>query len=289
MPQFILLVSALIWGATYPSTKAVLTQLPPFSFMFVRFLLGLALVAGLVLAVRRRLHWDRRTLRLSAIATVLLFLGFALQTMGLVYTSASKSAFITVQYVILVPLFLGRFDTRTWASAGLAVLGLWLLVDPRGTANLGDWLTFGCAAAYAGHISCLESFTHKSDPLSLFLWQLVMITGAMGVMAGWEHPAAAAFALTPVLLSALLINGVLATGAFAIQVWAQKRLPAQRVALIFSLEPVFAAWLAWWFLDEQLAGRAWLGSGLILAAVLAGTLGNPAAPVKERLESSPAT
>ncbi|MBM4133268.1 MAG: DMT family transporter [Nitrospira sp.] len=289
MPHLILVLSALIWGATYPSTKAVLAQLPPFSFMFVRFLLGCLLVAAAVLALRRRIQCDPATLRMSVIATVFLFLGFALQTEGLVTTTASKSAFITVQYVFLVPLFLRRFEPRTWAAAGLSLAGLWLLVDPQGEMTRGDLLTLGCAAAYAGHISCLESFTQKSDPLSLFLWQLVMITVAMVPAMLWERPGADAFSLTPLLLSALLVNGVFATGAFAIQVWAQKRLPAPRVALIFSLEPLFAAWLAWLFLDEHLSGRGWVGSTLIVGAVLWGTLGPAASAPKTPLAASHAS
>lgn len=289
MPHLILVLSALIWGATYPSTKAVLAQLPPFSFMFVRFFLGCLLVALAVLALRRRIRCDPATLRMSFIATVFLFLGFALQTEGLVTTTASKSAFITVQYVFLVPLFLRRFEPRTWAAAALSLTGLWLLVDPQGEMTRGDLLTLGCAAAYAGHISCLESFTQKSDPLSLFLWQLAMITVAMFPAMLWERPGADAFALTPLLLSALLVNGVFATGAFAIQVWAQKRLPAPRVALIFSLEPLFAAWLAWLFLDEQLSGRGWIGSLLIVGAVLWGTLGPAASAPKTPLAASHAS
>ncbi len=273
MAHLILVLSALIWGGTYPSTKAVLAQLPPFSFMFVRFLLGLLLVAGAVACVRRRIVMNAATLRMSGIATLFLFLGFALQTEGLLYTTASKSAFITVQYVFLVPLYLRRFGGRTWAAAGLSVAGLYLLVDPQGEMTRGDLLTLACAAAYAGHISCLESFTHKSDPLSLFFWQLVMVTAAMFPAMLWERPEPEAFAPTPLLLTALLVNGVFATGAFAIQVWAQKRLAAPRVALIFSLEPVFAAWLAWLFLGEHLSGRGWIGSALIVGAVLYGTLG----------------
>jgi len=82
MPHLILVLSALIWGATYPSTKAVLAQLTPFSFMFVRFFLGCLLVVVAVLVLRRRIRHDPATLRMSFIATVFLFLGFALQPKG---------------------------------------------------------------------------------------------------------------------------------------------------------------------------------------------------------------
>lgn len=288
MPQAALLLSALIWGATYPSTKAVLAQIQPFSFMFLRFLLGTALVLGCLVILRRGISRDAATLRMSAVATIFLFLGFSLQTVGLGYTTVSNSAFITVLYVVLVPLFLRRFDGLTWLSAALAVAGLWLLIDPRVTLNLGDLLTLGCAVAFAGHISCLERFTRERDPLSLFVWQMLFMTAAMLPAMAWEGPVSGGFAPSRLLFMALAVNGVLATGAFAVQVWAQRRLPAQRVALIFSLEPVFAAWLAWHFLSESPGGMAWLGSGLILAAVLIGTVPRAAAPAGPSLESSPA-
>jgi drug/metabolite transporter (DMT)-like permease len=288
MPQFALLLSALIWGATYPSTKAVLAQLPPFSFMFVRFLLGTLLVVGWLAVVRRGLRCDRKTLRMSAVATVFLFLGFALQTVGLQQTTVANSAFITVLYVVLVPLYLRRFDGRTWLAAALAVAGLWLLIDPSVALNRGDLLTLGCAAAFAGHISCLERYTREGDQVSLFGWQMIFMTALMLPPMLMEGADPAVFRPTAVLLTALLVNGVLATGAFAVQVWAQRRLAAQRVALIFSLEPVFAAWLAWHFLGERLAGRGWLGTGLILTAVLIGAMSKDLAPAKASLESSPA-
>lgn len=286
MPQVALLLSALIWGATYPSTKAVLAELQPFSFMFVRFLLGTAVVLGGLLLLRRTIRLDGATLRVSAIATLFLFAGFSLQTVGLAYTTVANSAFITVLYVVLVPLFLRRFDGPTWIAAGLSLAGLWLLIDPRMTLNVGDLLTLGCAAAFAGHISCLERYTRERDPLSLFVWQMLFMTAAMLPAMLLEGPAPAAVAPTRVLWLALLINGVLATGAFAVQVWAQRRLPAQRVALIFSLEPVFAAWLAWYFLAESPAPMAWLGSGLILSAVLIGTMPRGPVPAPASLDAA---
>jgi drug/metabolite transporter (DMT)-like permease len=85
-----------------------------------------------------------------------------------------------------------------------------------------------------------------------------------------EAPEAHRFALTGVLVVGLTVTGVLATGAFAVQVWVQRKMPAQQVALIFALEPAYAAWLSWYFLGEQLDTQGWIGSGLILAAVVLG-------------------
>lgn len=271
MPRLALLLSTLVWGATFPATKAALEQLPPFSFLFVRFLVGLGVTWVILRLLGRRLRSDRTMLRMSAVATLFLFVGYVTQTVGLRYTTASNSAFITALYVVFVPLFLGRFEARTWVAAGMATAGLWLLVNPAVALNQGDVLSLVCAAAFAAHIVCLESYARQGDASSFFFWQLALVTGLMAPATVIEAPEAASFAPTLVLVVAIVITGGFATGAFAVQVWAQQRLPAQQVALIFSLEPAYAAWLAWYFLGERLDSQGWLGSGLILTAVLLGS------------------
>lgn len=280
MPQLAILLSTLIWGATFPATKLVLQQVPPFSFLFLRFFLGAVLGLAIFLVFRGRLSLDRHLLWMSGKATVFLFLGYAFQTVGLRWTTASNSAFITALYVVLVPLFLRRFGARVWASAGLAVVGLWFLVDPYDFLNLGDLLTLLCAAAFAGHIICLESYTQRADPAALLIWQLLLVVIPMGLLMGVEAPDPQAFAPTATLVVSLAVTGVLATGALAIQVWAQRLVPAQTVALLFSLEPAFATWLAWYFLGERFDLSGWAGSMLVLAAVAIGSFQRGAIPLK---------
>jgi drug/metabolite transporter (DMT)-like permease len=272
MAQLALLLTTLVWGATFTATKLALNEVLPFLFLLLRFLLGTVLTVVFVAALRRPLHRDRNTIRMSLIATVFLILGYSLQTVGLQYTTATNSAFITALYVILVPLFLLRFGAQTWGAAVLAVAGLWLLVNPTVSANLGDLLTLGCAAAFAGHICLLETYTRKSDPVSFFVWQLLFVTLAFVPLTAAESSGPIHLSATPTLLMALAVTGVLATGAFAVQIWAQRLLPAQQVALIYSFEPAFAAWLAWYFLDERLTVSGWIGSLLVLIALVAGSV-----------------
>jgi drug/metabolite transporter (DMT)-like permease len=270
MPRLALLLTTFIWGATFPATKAVLEQIPPFSFLFLRFLLGAVLVGGGFLLWRLRLYRERAVLRASAIASCWLFLGYVLQTVGLHYSTASNSAFITALYVVIVPLILRRFDRRVWVATGIATVGLWLLVKPSASGNLGDLLTLGCAVSFAAHIACLERFTREVDAPSLFAWQMmasvVLLFPAMLI----EQAPAQAFAPTALLLVGLGVTGGLATGAFAVQMWVQRIVPAQQVALIFASEPAYAAWLSWYFLGETLDIQGWIGSGLILLAVVVG-------------------
>jgi drug/metabolite transporter (DMT)-like permease len=274
MPRFALLLTTFIWGATFPATKAVLEQLPPFSFLFLRFLLGAMLVGAGYVLLRFRLHREMAVVRASAIATGWLFLGYVLQTVGLNYTTASNSAFITALYVVMVPLILRRFGWRVWVATGIAMLGLWLLVKPSASGNLGDLLTLACAIAFAAHIACLERFTREVDAPSLFAWQMMAMVVLLLPTLLVEQAPAQAFAPTTLLLVGLGVTGGLATGAFAVQVWVQRIIPAQQVALIFASEPACAAGLSWYFLGETLDLQGWMGSGLILLSVLIGAFGS---------------
>jgi drug/metabolite transporter (DMT)-like permease len=275
MARLALLLTTFIWGATFPATKAALEQIPPLSFLSLRFLLGTLLIAGWFLTTGYRLRGERAVLSASAVATVFLFFGYALQTVGLSYTSASNSAFLTALYVIIVPLMLRRFDGRVLAATAIATAGLWLLVKPSATMNLGDVMTIGCAVAFAGHIVCLERYTRLFNAPSLLLWQMSAMTLLFLPTMVWEQAPTAAFAPTTALLIGLSVTGVFATGAFAVQMWAQQLIPAQQVALIFASEPAYAAWLSWYFLGETMDAQGWIGSALILIAVLIGAFVSP--------------
>jgi len=272
MPQLALLVTTILWAATFPATKLALDQVLPFPFLFLRFLFGTLAVIVVFACVRRTIRRDAATLRMAGIASIFLFIGYATQTVGLRYTTASNSAFITALYVVFVPLFLRRFNLRLWIALILAVAGLWLLIRPSTEMNVGDIYTLVCAVAFALHIIAVEVFVVRSDIPSFSAWQLVMVTGALVGPAFLEGYRPGAVTFTPVLVGALVITGVGATAlAFFVQVWAQQHVPAQRVALIFALEPALAAWLSWLVLGERLDALGWAGSGLITAGVLIGT------------------
>ncbi len=274
MPRLALLLTTVIWGATFPATKAALEQIPPLSFLFLRFFLGTLLIVLWFVIRQHQLHRDRAILAASALTTVFLFLGYLLQTVGLQHTSASNSAFLTALYVIFVPLMLLRIDRRVMAATAIAVVGLWLLVKPSASMNVGDLMTLGCAVAFAGHIICLERFTRQYDAPSLLVWQMAAMT-ILFIPAPWiEGADVNVFSPTMVLLTGLGVTGILATGAFAVQMWAQRMVPAQQVALLFASEPAYAAWLSWYFLGESLDMEGWIGSALILLAVVIGAFGN---------------
>src|SRR2546427_9812588 len=135
MPQLALVLPTVIWAATLPATKRVLEQVLPLSFLFQRFLVSSLVLALVFVVARRPIRWTAETLRTAAITSVFLFVGYVAQTVGMRYTPASNSAFITALYVVLVPLFLRRFDLRLWTALSFAVSGLWLLIRQIGRAS----------------------------------------------------------------------------------------------------------------------------------------------------------
>jgi len=271
-----LLAVAAVWGLTFAAVQRALGAAGPFSFLAARFALA-AVVLGAAFP-RRVLRLDRGVVRFGALLGIWLTVGYALQTVGLLYTTASRSGFITGLSVVLVPvlsLAVSRVRPRITSAAAvvLAASGLYLLTAPRaGGMNPGDLLTLGCAVAFALHIVTTERAAPRHDPVPLAFCQIVTTAAVCtALMAVWEGPR---LPLTAWTISALAITGVVATAvAFSVQMWAQRRTSATHVAVIFTAEPVFAALFAWIIQHEVLGVGGLAGGALIVVGILVAQLG----------------
>jgi drug/metabolite transporter (DMT)-like permease len=263
---------ALAWGASFVVIKGALDLASPHWLLFLRFLV--AVVALLVFFPRAARAMAGPGLRVGMVLGALLWASFALQTVGLVFTTPAKSAFLTATYVLMVPLlhrllFGAHFTRPVTIGVTLAFAGLTLLARPTdlATLNLGDVLTVGCAVAFALHIVVLGRAAPRMEPAPLALLQ-------MAVICAISLPAALAFESPGLVYPASFWIAVLFLGiacsafAFAVQTWAQRHTLPSRVALIFSLEAVFAALLSVIVVGERLSPLEWLGGGLVLAGVL---------------------
>jgi len=280
-----LLAVAAIWGLTFSAVQRALDAAAPMSFLAARF--SLAAVVLFLCFPRRAFRITRRGLAIAVLLGLWLTAGYALQTVGLLYTTASKSAFITGLSVVLVPLLsliVSRALPRITSLLAvlLAIGGLYLLTSPAAMGlNLGDLLTLGCAGAFALHIVTTERAAPHHDPLPLALWQIATTAVACTILMGvFESPR---LPLTPWTIAALAITGVLATAlAFAVQMWAQRRTSATHVAVIFTGEPVFAALFARFIQQEVLGPAGLVGGALIILGILAAQLGARPRPVPRR-------
>jgi drug/metabolite transporter (DMT)-like permease len=214
---------------------------------------------------------------------ILLFAGCALQTWGLIFTTPSKSAFITGFSVILVPLIslFHGYPLRgaNACGAGLGLLGLYFLVLPSGigAVNRGDLLTLFGAMAFAVHIVLVGTYTRRFSFRHLAPGQILVV----GIIATLAVPLAPSWTLhwTGRLVFAIAVTAIFATAfAFSTQVWAQQYTPPAHTALIFTLEPVFAALTSRVVTKEHLGGKVLLGSALILAGMVVSEVWGGAGP-----------
>lgn len=264
--ELILLGITVIWGFTFPAMKVSLAYIPPVLFLAYRF--GIASL--LMLLIFRKKAIKSETFFEGFILGTTLFFGHGFQIVGLKYTSASNSAFITSLYVVFTPFIayflLGdKLKVRDFLSLSVAIAGLYLISGASLNFNYGDLLTVLCAISFAFQIVLVQKFGER-DYLSLAFWQIfwnfVFSTIYALIFEGFVLP----IGITPWL--GILYTGVFATViAFTLQVKYQKETKAHKAALIYSAEPIFGHISAFLTIGEVLSLRGYLGALLILTAI----------------------
>ncbi|MBM3329091.1 MAG: hypothetical protein FJY67_06410 [Calditrichaeota bacterium] len=274
--NLMLALLTLLWGLTFTATKQALATTDPMQFLALRF--GLALPPMLLMLYIRKSREHMVSPRFAVVG-VILFLGFALQTEGLRWTTASRSAFFTGLLVILTPMAASLFRTSrshltTWIGLPLALAGVGLLASPSlGGLNRGDMLTIGCAAAFSLQMVSLEwaSGKESSDPFAQTAVQIAVVALLAGI---WALIDGEPFRITREGFQALLYNAIFGTAlATFLQTRWQPVVPAGHAALVFSLEPVFAALFATLLLGDRWSGGALAGAALILSAMVLSSIG----------------
>jgi drug/metabolite transporter (DMT)-like permease len=279
----------LLWGSTFVVVKNSLDHSSVFVFLALRFTLAGACMAVFRPQVFRVLQ--REEIFAGVRLGFFMFCGYAFQTAGLRYTTASNSGFITGSSVVLVPLILALFwgkrvTLRVYFGTAAAAVGLYFLTVPAtGVAHLnrGDVLTFFAALSYAVHIILVGDYAREHSAAALSVLQVLACAAmawltALGANAIRWQPMR--FHCTAQLWIGIAVCAVFATAvAFSLQLWAQQFTTPSHAAIIFTLEPVFAVITSYVVLRERLVSRSVAGAALVLAGILAAELfGPPAAP-----------
>jgi drug/metabolite transporter (DMT)-like permease len=280
---------AAIWGSTFYMVKGALVAVDPVALVAYRFFVAAAVLAPWALPRAR----GGKLLKEAAILSAILGGLYLTQTVGLQYTSAANSGFITGLFVIFVPIFLLVFFRKPptaaqWGASLLALAGLWLLTGGIGEINRGDALTVLAAVTYAAHLLATDKYVRAdADPILLAFhqfWMTAVLSLAVAVLGGRPLGVATSKAGWTIVFLALFPT----LSGFYIQIVAQRFTSPVKVALIFSLEPVFAALFAWTLGGERFVpGRA-AGGGLIFAAMILGELSKLAPALGRRKEVAPA-
>jgi drug/metabolite transporter (DMT)-like permease len=270
-----LLLVSIIWGSAFVAQRIAGQMGSVYLFNGARYLLAALVVLPFAL---RSVGGLKRTLlardqyKWMFVAGFVLFMGSALQQVGLLYTTAGNAGFITSLYVVLVPivlyLFWGeKFHGLAIVAVVLAGVGAFLLsTGGRFALQKGDAIEVAGALFWTFHVIVLGKYASRFEAMSFSIGQL-LVCGVLNLAIGLFVEPMMSF--NGPLLFAIAYTAFFSLGlCYTLQVWAQRHSPPADAALILSLESVFAVLSGWLLLDERLTAIQVLGCVLIFLAVL---------------------
>jgi drug/metabolite transporter (DMT)-like permease len=290
----LLLGATLVWGTTFPILKVVTNSLSGMEASALRFAIAALCMLPFALRAPKRAWIDG-----AALGALILF-SYATQAYGLQFISSNRSAFLTSLNVLMVPALGFALGTpvawRIVLAGCIACVGIGLMSWEGGSHLLADTATIAGAAGYALYAILLSQRAQRHAARDLASTQIIWMA-VLGILCmlltDWlplgnlgnaghsvdsgrsDSLLTLAARLEPQLLLGLAYLGVVATaGMLFIQAIAQRHVKAEQAALVFALEPVFAALFAWWLLAETMAWTAILGALLVLCAVVWSEWGN---------------
>lgn len=276
--DLLLLLTAIIWGTAFIAQKRANASIGPVIFVGARFLVSWIVVAPLTFHEYRsndRSPLKKRDIGLAGLIGLLLFVGAALQQIGLISTTATNAGFLTALYVVLVPFVVwalngARPRMLVLAACVLSVAGAWLLTQDGQMRHWrsGDVLILLSDVIWALWIGLVPIFMRRADRPFFLAFTQFGVCAFLGLVAGLAIEPISLEGLTPAF-PFILFTGVLSGGvAYTLQIFAQKYTPPAEAALIMSLESVFAAIAGALLLSERLTAPAVLGCALILFGVV---------------------
>ncbi|MFL6238059.1 MAG: DMT family transporter [Actinomycetes bacterium] len=259
-----------IWGSTFVVVKDAVEKMPVLDFLAWRF--AIATIAVGLLRPQSVARLGRSGWTLGTLLGLALGGGYLAQTYGLRTTPASVSGFITGMFAVFTPLVAllvirRHVAGRSWFAVALATLGLGLIALRGFSVGAGELLTLGCALAFAVHIVGLGEWSPRFDAFGLAFVQLFTVTVMCTVFAA---PNSLAPPTDLSVWGAVLLTGLAASAfGFVVQTWSQAHLHSVRVAVVLTMEPVFAGLFGVLIGGDHLGARTILGAGCVVVAMLA--------------------
>ena len=265
-----LLAVAAMWGISFVWMKDILDQQDVYSFLVSRFLV--AAIAMIAIRPKVLKQFNKDMVLKGLVIGAALGAGYIFQTLGLERTTPAITGFITGLYVVITPLlaFLFLKEKLTLAICFyifLAVAGLAVLSIEGWSIGTGEIFVLISAALFALHIILLGSWSKSFDAYALTVIQLTscaLVAAIPALINGYKAPP------DMQVWSVVLFTAVFATAfAFVIQTWSQARISTTKVAVILTMEVVFAALFSFMYGMEPFTLRLAIGGGMVLIAMLA--------------------
>ena len=266
-----LVIVTIIWGGGFVASDIALNELSPFEIMSYRFLIA-SIIMG-IFAGKNLKNIRKDEIIYGSILGLALFSGFALQIIGLKYTTPSNNAFLTATNVVMVPFIayiIGRKKLNKADIAGsfTALIGVGVLsLQSNFSLGTGDILTLFCALGFAFQIYLTGIFGKKIRPSILNFLQ--MFTAFCLSVIRLLFSGSINLSLSTQGISAIIYLGVVSTAiCYFLQTAAQKHVDETKSAIILSMEAVFGTLFSIILLGEKPTLKMVIGGIMILSAVL---------------------
>jgi drug/metabolite transporter (DMT)-like permease len=266
-PWALLTVSA-AWGLSFVVMKDAIQRQSVNNFLFTRF--SLAVIVMILIRPQTIKLFNKDLLQRGGLAGIFLGLGYIAQTLGLERTGAAITGFITGLYVVLTPLIASlvlkeKITKFTWLCIAVATFGLGLLSIRGFSVGIGEMFVLASAILFAAHIIALSKWSSGRDVYAMTVIQLTMCAILAGLASAVEG-----YSLPPDrgVWSVVIFTAVFATAvAFIVQTWSQAHMSATKVAVILTMEVVFAALFAILLGGERLTLHTAIGGILVVVAM----------------------
>jgi drug/metabolite transporter (DMT)-like permease len=266
-PWALLTVSA-AWGLSFIVMKDAIQRQSVNNFLFTRF--ALAVIVMILIRPQTIKLFNKDLLQRGGLAGIFLGLGYIAQTLGLERTGAAITGFITGLYVVLTPLIASivlkeKITKFTWLCIAVATFGLGLLSIRGFSVGIGEMFVLASAILFAAHIIALSKWSSGRDVYAMTVIQLTMCAILAGLASAVEG-----YSLPPDrgVWSVVIFTAVFATAvAFIVQTWSQAHMSATKVAVILTMEVVFAALFAILLGGERLTLQTAIGGILVVVAM----------------------
>ena len=266
-PWALLTVSA-AWGLSFIVMKDAIKRQSVNNFLFTRF--TLAVIVMILIRPQTIKLFNKDLLQRGGLAGIFLGLGYIAQTLGLERTGAAITGFITGLYVVLTPLIASivlkeKITKFTWFCIAVATFGLGLLSIRGFSVGIGEMFVLASAVLFAAHIIALSKWSSGRDVYAMTVIQLTMcaiLAGLASAVEGYSLPPDSG------VWSVVIFTAVFATAvAFIVQTWSQAHMSATKVAVILTMEVVFAALFAILLGGERLTLQTAIGGILVVVAM----------------------
>jgi drug/metabolite transporter (DMT)-like permease len=278
LARILLLLTALIWGASFVATKICLGYVSPIELMGLRLIIALPILLGIILL--KRIKFEIKPFRMQLLlASVVIAAHFIIQITGIKYTTATNTGWIIsltpLVVAVLAFIFLKeKIKLNTIIGIVLATIGILLLVSKgqlwhlSWLSSVGDWLVLASAHTWAAYTIMTRNISRKLNPLIVtfvvLLPTAIIALGIMSFSSDWSR-----FAHLPAeAVVSLLILSILGT-AFGHWFWQDgvAKIGAANAGVFLYLEPIATTAVAVPYLHEVFGIFTAIGGGLVLFGV----------------------